>query len=175
MQGVDTPEQMGTVLHDVITEQRKILSTVRGRPAGQSPQVFTAYKEVLPAYDTGRVHLPPDITINWPDDDFGYIRRLSNPEERKRTGGSGVYYHDTFWGPPMSYLWLQTTHPALMFARDCQRIAGARRHRPAFSDSGSASAGIDTAAARTWVALRLIHETDQVQGCPAVEELSCSL
>ena len=104
MQGVDTPEQMGTVLHDVITEQRKILSTVRGRPAGQSPQVFTAYKEVLPAYDTGRIHLPPDITINWPDDDFGYIRRLSNPEERKRTGGSGVYYHDTFWGPPMSYL-----------------------------------------------------------------------
>lgn len=115
MQGVDTPEQMGAVLHDVITEQRKILSTVRGRPASEAPQVFTAYKEVLPAYDTGRIDLPPDITINWPDDDFGYIRRLSNAGERTRSGGSGVYYHDTFWGPPMSYLWLQTTHPALMW------------------------------------------------------------
>ena len=115
MQGVNTPEQMGDVLREVITEQRRILSTVRGRTAEESPQVFTAYKEVLPAYDTGRVHLPPDITLNWPDDDFGYIRRLGNREERQRSGGSGVYYHDTFWGPPMSYLWLQTTHPALMW------------------------------------------------------------
>lgn len=115
MQGVDTPEQMGDVLRDVITEQRKILSAVRGRPASEAPQIFTAYKEVLPAYDTGRIDLPPDITINWPDDDFGYIRRLSNAAERKRSGGSGVYYHDTFWGPPMFYVWLQSTHPALMW------------------------------------------------------------
>ncbi len=115
MQGVDTPEQMAGVLRDVIGEQRKILARERQQPASEAPQVFTAYKEVLPAYDTGRIDLPPDITINWPDDDFGYIRRLSNPEERKRSGGSGVYYHDTFWGPPMFYVWLQSTHPALMW------------------------------------------------------------
>jgi len=115
MQGVSTPEQMGDVLRDVITEQRKILSTVLKKPASAAPQIFTAYKEVLPAYDTGRVQLPDDITINWPDDDFGYIRRLSNSEERKRRGGSGVYYHDTFWGPPMNYTWLQTTNPGLMW------------------------------------------------------------
>jgi hypothetical protein len=115
MQGVNTPGQMADVLHDVITAQRNILSDSLHRPASEAPQVFTAYKEVLPAYDTGRIRLPPDVTINWPDDDFGYIRRLSNPDEQKRSGGSGVYYHDTFWGPPMSYLWLQTTHPALMW------------------------------------------------------------
>jgi len=115
MQGVDTPQQMGEVLHDVITAQRKILSDTLHKPATDAPQVFTAYKEVLPAYDTGLVKLPSDVTINWPDDDFGYIRRLSNSEERKRSGGSGIYYHDTFWGPPMSYLWLQSTHPALMW------------------------------------------------------------
>ena len=115
MQGVSTPEQMGDVLRDVITAQRQILETARGRPASEAPQVFTAYKEILPAYDTGRIHLPDDVTINWPDDDFGYIRRLSNPAERRRRGGSGIYYHDTFWGPPMSYLWLQTTNPALMW------------------------------------------------------------
>jgi len=115
MQGVDTPEEMGDVLHDVITGQRKILSSVLKKPASEAPQVFTAYKEILPAYDTGRIQLPDDITITWPDDNFGYIRRLSNSEERKRSGGSGIYYHNTFWGPPMFYIWLQTTHPALMW------------------------------------------------------------
>ncbi|HWA84993.1 MAG TPA: glycosyl hydrolase 115 family protein [Opitutus sp.] len=115
MQGANTPEEMGDVLHDAITEQRKILSSVLKKPASEAPQVFTAYKEVLPAYDTGRIHLPDDVTINWPDDDFGYIRRLSDAAERKRSGGSGVYYHDTFWGPPMFYVWLQTTNPALMW------------------------------------------------------------
>jgi hypothetical protein len=115
MQGVDTPEQMADVLHDVIAEQRKILSAVLQKPASDAPQVFSAYKEVLPAYDTGRIQLPDDVTINWPDDDFGYIRRLSSAEERKRSGGSGIYYHDTFWGPPNAYIWLQSTHPALMW------------------------------------------------------------
>ena len=115
MQGVNTPEEMGDVLHDVITQQRKILSTVLGKPADEAPQIFTAYKEILPAYDTGRIQLPDDITITWPDDNFGYIRRLSNAAERRRSGGSGIYYHDTFWGPPMFYVWLQATNPGLMW------------------------------------------------------------
>ena len=115
MQGVDTPQQMGAVLRDVISEQRKILGSALHRPAGEAPQVFTAYKEILPAYDTGLIDLPSDITINWPDDDFGYIRRLSDSEERKRSGGAGVYYHDNFWGPPMAYMWLDSPDPSLMW------------------------------------------------------------
>ena len=115
MQGVNTPEEMGDVLHDVITEQRKILSSVLKEPASEAPQVFTAYKEILPAYDTGRIDLPDDVTIVWPDDNFAYIRRLSNADERRRSGGSGIYYHNTFWGPPMFYIWLQATNPALMW------------------------------------------------------------
>lgn len=115
MQGVSTPKQMAAVLKDVITAQRKILTDVLHKPADQIPQVFTAYKEVLPAYDTGLIDLPSDVTINWPEDDFGYIRRLSNTEERKRSGGSGIYYHDNFWGPPMSYLWLDSPDPSLMW------------------------------------------------------------
>jgi len=113
MQGVNTPEQMAGVLNDVITAQRKILSGVLQRPTDQIPQVFTAYKEILPAYDTGLLELPDDVTINWPEDDFGYIRRLSNTKERLRSGGSGIYYHDNFWGPPMSYLWLDSVNPSL--------------------------------------------------------------
>ena len=115
MQGVNTPQQMAGVLSDVIEQQRKILTSVLHKPASDAPQVFTAYKEVLPAYDTSQLNLPDDITINWPDDDFGYIRRLSNARERQRPGGSGVYYHNVFWGPPMSYLWLDASDPSLMW------------------------------------------------------------
>ncbi|MEI9886492.1 MAG: glycosyl hydrolase 115 family protein [Rhizomicrobium sp.] len=114
MLGADGPAAMRDILEDVINQQRAILERRIGRPAGQIPQVFTPYKEVLPAYDTG-LRIPDDITLTWPDDNYGYIRRLSNPEERARSGGSGVYYHISYWGTPMSYLWLASAHPALMW------------------------------------------------------------
>jgi hypothetical protein len=115
MQGANTPQEMAAVLNDVVAAQRNILAQNLHKPANQIPQVFTAYKEILPAYDTGLLRLPEDVTINWPDDDFGYIRRLSNSQERKMPGGSGIYYHDNFWGPPMSYLWLDSVDPSLMW------------------------------------------------------------
>ena len=114
MAGADTPQGMAKILEDVFAAQRKILTDRLGKPADQIPQVFTPYKEVLPAYDAG-LKVPDDVTLAWPDDNFGYIRRLSNAEERRRAGGSGVYYHISYWGGPMSYLWLAQTHPALMW------------------------------------------------------------
>jgi len=114
MAGADTPQGMAKILEDVFAAQRKILEDRLGKPADQIPQVFTPYKEVLPAYDAG-LKVPDDITLAWPDDNFGYIRRLSNAKERLRSGGSGVYYHISYWGGPMSYLWLASTHPALMW------------------------------------------------------------
>ena len=68
---------------------------------------------MLDVYEYG-LELPEDITLMWTDDNYGYIRRLSNAEERKRSGGSGVYYHASYWGRPHDYLWLSTTHPALI-------------------------------------------------------------
>jgi hypothetical protein len=128
MQGTATPAQAGSVLGDVIAEQRRILEKHIGKPADQIPQTLTPYKEVLLAYEAG-VKLPEDITITWPDDNHGYIRRLSNSSERARSGGSGVYYHLSYWGAPMSYLWLATTHPALIweemdkaYRQDARRI-----------------------------------------------------
>jgi hypothetical protein len=50
----------------------------------------------------------------WPDDNFGYIRRFPTPAERKRSGGAGIYYHLSYLGAPLSYLWLSTTPPALI-------------------------------------------------------------
>ena len=114
MQGADGPAQMRDVLQDVIGQQRNILARHIGKPMDQIPQVFTPYKEVLPAYDTG-LEIPDDITLTWPDDNYGYIRRLSNAAERTRGGGAGVYYHISYWGTPMSYLWLATASPMLMW------------------------------------------------------------
>lgn len=112
--GADTARARSLVLADVIAEQRKILESRLGKPASAIPQAFTAYKEVLQAYDAG-LALPDDIMLTWPDDNHGYIRRLPNAKERSRSGGSGVYYHISYWGSPMSYLWLATTHPALLW------------------------------------------------------------
>ena len=114
MAGADTPQGMAKILEDVFAAQREILVKRLGKPASEIPQVFTPYKEVLPAYDVG-LKVPDDVTLVWPDDNFGYIRRLSNAEERARSGGAGVYYHISYWGGPMSYLWLASTHPALMW------------------------------------------------------------
>ena len=115
MEGVDTPEKMADVVSDVIAEQRKILSEVLHKPADQIPQVFTPYKEITTAYNTGRLKLPADIILNWSEDNFGYIMQLDNPAERNRPGGSGIYYHATFWGAPAAYLWLGSTDPSLMW------------------------------------------------------------
>jgi hypothetical protein len=76
--------------------------------------MFCAYKEVLALYRQG-LRVPDDVTIVWPDDNFGYIRNFTAPAERARTGGFGVYYHLSYLGAPLSYLWLSTTPPALVW------------------------------------------------------------
>ena len=115
MEGADTAEKMGDVLHDVVTEQRRILSETLHKPADQIPQVFTPYKEITAAYNTGRIKLPKDVTIIWPDDNYGYMLQLSDAKERQNPGGSGVYYHTIFWGAPANYTLLASTDPSLMW------------------------------------------------------------
>jgi hypothetical protein len=113
MEGAKSPEQARAAMEDVIAIQRDLLSKSQGRPADQVPQVVTLYKEVLDVYATG-LKVPDDVTLVWPEDNYGYIHQLSNAEERKRSGGSGIYYHLSYWGRPHDYLWLGTTHPALI-------------------------------------------------------------
>ena len=55
------------------------------------------YKEALELYEKG-LEVPEDVTLVWPDDNYGYLKRLSNPEEQKRTGGYGVYYNLSYLG-----------------------------------------------------------------------------
>jgi hypothetical protein len=93
----------------------------RRSPDGDSslahiPQMFCAYKEVLGLYRQG-LRVPDDVTIVWPDDNFGYIRNYATAEEQQRAGGFGVYYHLSYLGAPLSYLWLYTTPPALVWRK----------------------------------------------------------
>lgn len=114
MKGGSDEEKFKT-LDEAIKDQRTILSKYLDQDLADVPQIFVPYKEVLGIYEQG-LEVPEDITIVWPDDNYGYIKKLSNTEEQKRTGGSGVYYHISYLGWPNDYLWLNTTPPALMYA-----------------------------------------------------------
>lgn len=113
IEGVKTMQETLPLLTNIIDQQRSMLSRNLNKNMTSVPQAFTAYKEVLEIYDAG-LKLPDDVTIVWPDDNYGYIQRLNTNEENKRSGGSGVYYHASYWGRPHDYLWLGTTHPALI-------------------------------------------------------------
>lgn len=101
-------------LEQVITDQRQILENYKGKAAADIPQIFVPYKEALDIYDAG-LRVPDDITIIWPDDNYGYMKRVTNEAERQRKGGTGVYYHLSYLGAPHDYLWLATTSPMLMY------------------------------------------------------------
>ncbi|MDT7838878.1 glycosyl hydrolase 115 family protein [Aquabacterium sp. OR-4] len=128
LQGASGLAAQQALLREVIAGQRALIAGHLG--AGPAPQVFVPYKEVLPLYDTPPgLALPDDVTLVWPDDNFGYLRRLPQAAEAARPGGAGIYYHLSYLGAPLSYLWLSTTPPALVnhemgraFAAGAQRL-----------------------------------------------------
>lgn len=114
MEGVSTLSQAAAVLEKVFKDQRSLLQEYVNPDVSKVPQVFVPYKEVLPVYDHG-LKVPDDVTLMWPDDNYGYIRRLSDRKERQRSGSSGIYYHVSYNGSPQDYLWLSTTQPGLIW------------------------------------------------------------
>ena len=114
MKGSSNPKDRARTLEKVFDEQRVILEKYKGIKVSELPQIFVPYKETLDIYDAG-LRVPDDITLVWPDDNYGYIKRVSNAKEQKRKGGSGVYYHLSYCGTPHDYLWLSTTAPQLMY------------------------------------------------------------
>jgi hypothetical protein len=114
MQGPQNDAERIDLLHTIFKDQRALINKYSEKPAEQVPQMFCAYKEVLGLYRQG-LQVPDDVTIVWPDDNFGYMRNFANAEERKRSGGFGVYYHISYLGAPMAYLWLNTVPPSLIW------------------------------------------------------------
>lgn len=107
-------DQKVNMMETVLLDQRNILDKYTDKPIDQIPQAFVPYKEVLDIYEKG-MKVPEDVTIVWPDDNFGYIKRLSDKNEQQREGASGVYYHISYLGEPHDYLWLNTTPPTLTY------------------------------------------------------------
>ncbi|WP_408960264.1 glycosyl hydrolase 115 family protein [Natrinema sp. 74] len=113
MPGGDTLEGRVDLLQRVIDEQREILDEHHGPPVETVPQIFCPYKETLELYRNG-LEVPEDVCLVWPDDNFGYLRRLPTGEERARSSGHGVYYHLSYWGRPHDHQWLCSIPPALL-------------------------------------------------------------
>ncbi|MDE6019248.1 MAG: glycosyl hydrolase 115 family protein [Muribaculaceae bacterium] len=113
MEGYSSAQEKFDALQQVIDDQQGLIAENIGDPSMQD-QIFVPYKEVLELYEMG-LKVPDYVTLMWCDDNHGYITRLSDDKEQKRSGGAGVYYHLSYWGQPHDYLWLTTTQPGLIY------------------------------------------------------------
>jgi hypothetical protein len=114
MRGNYSQKEKVQILQNAINDQRVILKKYIDKPIEKIPQIFIPYKEAQDLYEEG-LNVPEDVTLVWVDDNYGYIKRLSNPQEQKREGRAGVYYHLSYLGAPHDYLWINTTPPVLMY------------------------------------------------------------
>lgn len=126
IQGTKNQAERIPVLEKIIQTQRNLLAKYVNDNIETIPQIFCPYKEVLADYRAG-LRVPDDVTIVFPDDNFGYIRYFPNASEQTRKGGFGVYYHISYLGRPMSYLWLNTTPPGLIFEEMSKAYANGMR------------------------------------------------
>lgn len=101
------PEANMTLLERIVNVQRKIISEEINPDVTKVPQLWCLYKEVQEYYNAG-MRVPDDVTLLWAEDNWGNIRRLPTAEERKRSGGAGIYYHFDYHGGPRSYQWINT-------------------------------------------------------------------
>jgi hypothetical protein len=101
------PQANMAMLEKIVDVQRKILTDEINPEITRIPQLWCLYKEVQDYYKAG-MRVPDDVTLLWAEDNWGNIRRLPTAEERKRTGGAGIYYHFDYHGGPRSYQWINT-------------------------------------------------------------------
>jgi hypothetical protein len=74
---------------EVIDEQVALTKALL--PPGKTPLFhFTLYTEMLPQYVSGKLDVPPEVTIVWTDDNDGRMRALPRTKDRWK---HGVYYH----------------------------------------------------------------------------------
>jgi hypothetical protein len=116
------------LLEQIVADQRSIIAKRIGPDLTRVPQDWALYKEVQEYYEAG-MRVPDDVTLLWCDDNWGNLRRLPTPEETKRSGGAGIYYHFDYVGGPRNYKWLNTNPIAkiweqmnLAYEYDARRI-----------------------------------------------------
>jgi hypothetical protein len=101
------PEANKSLLEKIVKVQRKILAEEMNADVTKIPQLWCLYKEVQDFYNAG-MRVPDDVTLLWAEDNWGNVRRLPTADERKRSGGAGIYYHFDYHGGPRSYQWINT-------------------------------------------------------------------
>jgi len=94
-------------LEGIFSDQRKILAEEMKTDPAKVPQLWALFTEVQQFYEHG-LRPPDDVTLLWTDDNTGSLRRLPTAEERKRSGGAGIYYHIDMHGGPYAYQWINT-------------------------------------------------------------------
>lgn len=95
-------------LEKIVDIQRRMIAEELNSDVTKVPQMWCLYKEVQDYYHAG-MRVPDDVTLLWAEDNWGNVRRLPTAEERKRSGGAGVYYHFDYHGGPRSYQWINTS------------------------------------------------------------------
>ncbi|KAF2023272.1 hypothetical protein EK21DRAFT_81310 [Setomelanomma holmii] len=109
------------VLEATVNAQQEILTNVLGN-ASEVPQMWCLYKEVQDYFEAG-MKVPDWVTLLWTEDNWQNIRRLPVGDEKKRSGGAGVYYHFDYVGDSRNYKWLDTiqlqkTYEQMKLAKD---------------------------------------------------------
>ncbi|MFJ9246024.1 glycosyl hydrolase 115 family protein [Streptomyces sp. NPDC101776] len=97
------------LMREIIAAQRQIIEEVTGRPAAETPQVWTLYKEVQRYWERG-LRAPEDVTVVLTDDNWGNVRKHPDPAEPGRVGGYGLYYHFDYVGAGRNYKWVDTAN-----------------------------------------------------------------
>ena len=129
-EGNNVSERKVSFMKDVISCQRELIAEVYGEERVQEiPQALIPYKEINDVYNAGLNEFMlwdgkedyngdgvidwkddnTDIMLMWAEDNENYLRQDLTDEEAARKGGAGIYYHISYWGPPSSYLWLNST------------------------------------------------------------------
>lgn len=105
--GDEAMEDSGNMalMEKIVADQREIISSVTGKPAEATPQVWALYKEVQDYYDMG-MQVPDDITLMFCDDNWGNVRKLPKLDAAPRNGGYGMYYHFDYVGGPRNSKWI---------------------------------------------------------------------
>jgi hypothetical protein len=102
-----TVAQSMALLEEIVAVQRKMITEEINPDISKVPQLWCLYKEVQEYYNAG-LRVPDDVTLLWADDNWGNVRRLPTEAERKRAGGTGIYYHFDYVGGPRNYKWINT-------------------------------------------------------------------
>lgn len=93
-----TQEQILAAYEDAFRIQTELVKE-QVPPSRERLFHFTMYTEMLPYYQTGKLRVPNDSIIVWPDDNDGFMRALPSVEDAHK---HGVYYHLAYLGGNIS-------------------------------------------------------------------------